>query len=91
MILEAWSHETAVLTTETAGGRELVTPGENGWLVPCENWERLAEAMTALLEDDARRAQLARGGKRTLQARFSKHTVVKAYLDLYEKLLEEKG
>ena len=90
VILEAWSHETAVLATETAGGRELLASGENGWLVPCENRERLASAITTLLEDDGLRAKLAGGGRQTLQARFSKHTIVKAYLDLYEKLLEEQ-
>lgn len=90
VILEAWSHETAVLATETAGGRELIAPAENGWLVPCENPEPLASAITTLLEDDVLRAQLTRGGRQTLQARFSKHTIVRAYLDLYERLLEEK-
>ena len=91
VILEAWSHRTAVLATATAGGRELIAPGENGWLVPCGDAERLATAMTTLLQNDVLRAQLAMGGEETLRTRFSRHAVVKAYLELYQKLLNERG
>lgn len=44
-ILEALSMGKAVITTDTAGCRETVKEGENGFLVPSKNINALAESM----------------------------------------------
>jgi len=42
----------------TAGPRELITHGENGWLVPAEDVDGLAMALDTLMQDDVLRARL---------------------------------
>lgn len=83
VILEAWACGTPVLSTDTAGGRELITPGSNGVLVPCKGVAQMADAMETLLGNPSLRNELADSGQKTLAERFSKEAVVNAYLETY--------
>jgi len=87
VILEAWAYGTPILSTATAGGKELITPNVNGVLVPCQDVEQMARAMAEILEDPTLRNTLAESGKKTLVERFSKETVVNTYLETYGSLL----
>ncbi|GMV96852.1 MAG: colanic acid biosynthesis glycosyltransferase WcaL [Phycisphaerae bacterium] len=49
VVMEALAAARPVIATAIAGLPELVRPGENGWLVPAGDEERLAEAMRAVL------------------------------------------
>jgi glycosyltransferase involved in cell wall biosynthesis len=48
--LEALSRGLPLLVTPNAGGEDLITPGETGWLVPVRNPAALAEKITWLRE-----------------------------------------
>lgn len=87
VILEAWAHQRAVLSTTTPGGCELIDDGDNGVLTPIGDIEQLSAKLTELLLDDAARVQLATSGSNTLRARFSESTIVTGYQDLYRTLL----
>ena len=52
-IIEAISHSIAVIATETQGGKEIISSGENGVLVSLEDYQGLSEAIYDLsrLED----------------------------------------
>jgi glycosyltransferase involved in cell wall biosynthesis len=86
VILEAWSHGRAVVSTNAAGPSELISPGDDGLLVPCADPAALRDALTRLLDDDALRARLGEAGRRKLRERHSREAVVDAYLGLYETL-----
>jgi glycosyltransferase involved in cell wall biosynthesis len=59
-LLEAMAEGTACVSFDcTAGPRELITHGGNGWLVPPEDVDGLAAALDTLMRDDALRARLA--------------------------------
>jgi glycosyltransferase involved in cell wall biosynthesis len=59
-LLEAMAEGTACVSFDcTAGPRELITHGGNGWLVPPEDVDGLAAALDTLMRDDALRACLA--------------------------------
>lgn len=89
VILEAWAYGTPVISTDTAGGSELITPGVNGVLVPCRDPDRMARAINDLVGNAVQRAELAVNGRRTLEKRFSKSAVVNAYLETYRLMLEK--
>ncbi|MFT5447424.1 MAG: glycosyltransferase involved in cell wall biosynthesis [Gammaproteobacteria bacterium] len=87
VILEAWAHQRAVLSTTTPGGRELIDDGDNGVLTPIGDIEQLSAKLSELLLDDAARTQLAASGGNTLRANFSESAIVSGYQDLYRTLL----
>lgn len=64
VIMEALASRRPAITTYVAGIPELVKHGENGWLVPAGDVERLAEAMIeCLLCDDAKLEKMGADGR----------------------------
>jgi glycosyltransferase involved in cell wall biosynthesis len=87
VILEAWAHGRAVLSTQTAGALELIAHGEDGWLVPPQQPGALADNIRLLLGDESLRQQLAANGNRTLAARHGEEVIIHQYLNWYARLL----
>ncbi len=87
VILEAWAHGRAVLSTQSAGALELIAHGEEGWLVPCQQPQALADAIRLLLADPSLREPLASKGRAKVQQHYSQQHIVSAYLELYQRLL----
>lgn len=88
VILEAWAHDTPVISTRNQGAEELVDDGRNGILVPRENPQALAAALArfARMPMEAR-AQLTGNGRLTLQREHSKQAVLERYLEVYRELV----
>jgi glycosyltransferase involved in cell wall biosynthesis len=70
-IREAMAMERAVVATDCAGNRELVTDREAGLLVPQKDVTALAAALDELLEDPDLRRRLGRAARRRVVERFS--------------------
>ena len=87
VILEAWGHGRAVLATQTAGALELITHGEDAWLVPIQQPRALADGVRLLLKEESLRARLASQGRQNVENRYSQQHIVSAYLDFYQRLL----
>ena len=60
-----------VLATDVCGIPELVTHGENGFLVPQKNPRALADALRLLMGDASLRQRLGRAGAKNVRERFS--------------------
>lgn len=86
VILEAWSHRRALVSTDTKGGSELITDGVNGLLVPRREPRRLAAAMESLLRDARLRQQLVQAGLATINSNYSEEKIISAYIDGYAAL-----
>ena len=71
VVIEALAAECPVVATAAGGIPEILTHGEDGWLVPPRDPEALAEGITTLLADPALRARLARAGLHTVRRRFA--------------------
>jgi colanic acid/amylovoran biosynthesis glycosyltransferase len=72
VIMEAMALRRPVLSTYIAGIPELVTPGENGWLVPAGSLEELTAALEACLTTPAEQLQkLGDAGHRSVIANHS--------------------
>lgn len=81
VVIEAWAHRRPVVAAASQGPRQLLRDGETGLLVPVEDADALARAMSALAADPARAAALAAAGRDAYEAGFTEAAVVQRYLD----------
>ena len=86
VVLEAFSAGAPVVAASAAGPREVITPGENGLLVPMEDAEALAEAIGAVLEYKALAARLGQAGRAAYAARHAKGPVVEQWRQVLARL-----
>ena len=85
-LIEAMAAGTALVAADGGAAREIVTPGEDGLLVPPGDHEALATAMLALCDDRERRTRLARAGERTARDRFGADQMTRIVEDLYQAI-----
>jgi alpha-maltose-1-phosphate synthase len=99
--LEAMACETAVVATATGGIPEVVADGETGLLVPIEQVPDgsgtpvdpdrfvadLAAAMTRLIKDPQRAAEMGRAGRRRAVGHFSWARIAEDTMSVYRSLL----
>lgn len=69
VVAEALACGLPVIVTDQCGASELVTPGENGWVVPAGEPDALACALDAALRRRADLAEMGRLGRARLEAR----------------------
>lgn len=87
VILEAWAAATPVLSTATAGARELITPEHNGLLCPVAVPASLAQQLQSLLTaGEGQLQELGQAGWQQLQQQHTTSAVVAAYQRLYATL-----
>lgn len=84
--LEALSCEVPVISTRAGGLPEVVTDGENGFLLPVGDVEGMAEAAMRLLTDPARRRAMGAAGRRRAVECFGQDVVVGRYRAIYERV-----
>lgn len=70
-VLEALQTGVAIVSSDVDGMAEDLTDGEDAVLVPPGDTAALADALTGLLADPARRERLARAGRALYERRFS--------------------
>jgi len=88
VILEAMSAGVPVIATRVGGNVELITEGENGYLVPPHDPVALAEAMGRALADPGQLEAFSRSGLQAARGRFSVEAMAAAYDRLYQELLQ---
>jgi glycosyltransferase involved in cell wall biosynthesis len=87
---EALAVETPVIGTDVEGIPELIQDGETGLLVPPRNPEALAQAILRVLENPVRAREMARRGRKRVEALFSTRVKVELTEALYARLLAER-
>jgi glycosyltransferase involved in cell wall biosynthesis len=90
-IREALACERAVVATRLAGMPELVVEGETGLLVPPRDPAAMAAAILRLHADPTWRQQLARAGRKRVEAEFSLDAKIEATERLYVTLVRGAG
>ena len=90
VLLEAASTGRPIVTTDVPGCREIVEHGENGFLVPPQDPEGLADRIHALLHDAPLRREMGRRGRRRVENAFTADQVATTIVDAYERLLERR-
>ena len=84
VLLEAFLHETAVVSTATEGPREIITDKENGRLIPPNDAKAMAEVLEDFLQNPSRANAYAKNGLDTVKTRYAMPVVG----DKIEKALE---
>jgi glycosyltransferase involved in cell wall biosynthesis len=85
-MLEAMAAGVPVVAADIPGNRDLITPGENGVLVPVGDRTGFAQVSHQLLEDPARRRRLGEAGRERILRDFSVEAMVRRYAELYRRL-----
>ncbi len=86
-LLEAGAARCAVVTTNVVGCRDAVERGVTGDLVPARDVDALADAILALIRDEARREAYGRNGRERVEAMYSLESVVDKTMKVYEDVL----
>jgi glycosyltransferase involved in cell wall biosynthesis len=87
VILEALSAGRAVVATRVGGTPELVIDDVTGVLVERGDRKALADAIAALLDDDARRARLGVAAREHVRSRFATDHTVEQLVAVYAEAL----
>lgn len=87
VILEAMAAEIPVIASNVGGIPEIITNGENGLLVPPHDEEKLAKAVTKLLNDQTLRGKYVKTGFERLKKTFDAKTMAKNTEKIYDEVL----
>lgn len=91
VVLEAMAAGLPVVATAVGGTPELVTHNETGLLVPSQNPEALAQAISQLLDQPEQAAQMGRNGRQRAAAQFTIERMTQQTEALYNRLLTQKN
>jgi len=90
-VLEAMASAKPIITTDTAGCRDTVVEGENGYLVPVKDSISLAEAMLKIYYLDRNELREMGNASRDLVLQnFDEKIIIDRYLSLIQNITEMK-
>lgn len=89
VLLEAAACGRPIVTTDIPGCRDVVTHGENGYLVPPRDAVALADALAALAADRVLRDAMGQSSRLRAERRFDQGEVAKATVALYNDLFRD--
>lgn len=81
VIMEAFACRMPVVTTASAGALENASDGEDALITPVDDAAALADALAALMQDQAQRDQLAKAGYATFRRGFTADRVIRGWFD----------
>lgn len=87
-LMEAMACGCCVVASRVGGNPELVDDGENGLLFEAGNVEQLAAQLVTLLDDPARRQQMAEAGSAKMAADFTYSHAAATMQQIYESVLQ---
>jgi glycosyltransferase involved in cell wall biosynthesis len=88
-IIEAMAGGLAIVATNVAGIYDILTPNENGLLVPPQSSEALALAIRQLAEKPEQRARLGTQARRSFLEKLTLDRAADAYLLLYREMVKD--
>jgi glycosyltransferase involved in cell wall biosynthesis len=91
VVMEAMAAGRPVIATDIPGNRDLVVPGETGYLVPVGDRAGFARHILELVADPALAARLGAAGRARVLTEFSLDRMIDRYTQLYRQLLSAKG
>ncbi len=86
-LIESISAGVPVVASDLPGVRELITPGQSGWLVPAGQPTALAEALIEALSNVGKRTSFAQKAQAVLPV-FAMPAIVARHMSLYQRILQ---
>jgi glycosyltransferase involved in cell wall biosynthesis len=90
-LLEAAACGRPIVTTDVPGCNELVEDGVSGFLIPLNDWMKLADSIETLANSADLRAQFGAAARNMVEAEYGLQVVVDQTLALYRKGMDEIG
>ncbi len=88
-LLEGMAMGKPIITTDSVGCRETVDEGKNGFIVPSENAEALADAMLRFLQlPKAQQFAMGQHSRQKAETEFSDRVVLPQYFQLIQETFE---
>jgi glycosyltransferase involved in cell wall biosynthesis len=87
VVLEAMEAGVPVIASDAGGPREIVVPGETGWLVPPNDAPALATAILAAVADPERARAFGAAGRERLLQHFTAERMARETIAVYERAL----
>lgn len=87
VVLEAWAQKTPIIATAAQGPKQLIDEGENGLLVPIDDYFLLAEKITTLIDSKKLKESLIDNANRKYQESFSQKIIVGEYKRFLNSIL----
>lgn len=84
--LEAMACGVPVVATETGCYREVITPGVNGDLVPCDDRDALVAALDRLMQGRERLQEMGMAGRAAVEKLYSAQLEAARIIDVYRQL-----
>ncbi len=85
--VDAWAASRPLVAADAAGPAAYVQDGVNGLLIPKDNPDALANAMSRIMHEPGLAATLVAGGRKTYEAQFTRAAFVRNSLALYERIV----
>ncbi len=90
-LLEAISMGKPIITTDTAGCREVVEDGKNGFLVKVKDVKSLTDAMIRFIElPKEKRSEMGRHSRKKAIEEFDENIIIDKYLEVIQEVLDIK-
>ena len=71
------------------GPRNIITDGEDGYLIECKNSKALADGICKLIENDDLRKEMGKKGRRNI-LRYSRESIMWRWVNLFETIIKEE-
>jgi glycosyltransferase involved in cell wall biosynthesis len=88
--LEAMAMGLPVITTDVGGIGEIVTDGENGFLIPVDDERALLDRLRTLTCNEELRTRFGRNGRQLVEARFDLDTMAETIVDFLVRAAASK-
>jgi glycosyltransferase involved in cell wall biosynthesis len=88
-LMEAMTAGLPVVASDIAGNRDLVVPGETGFLFPLGDRAELARCTREILDDRDLARRFGEAGRTRMCEEFNVEKMIARYADLYEKIAAE--
>lgn len=86
VVMQAGAFNLPSIVTNINGCNEIITHGENGFIIPLKNTNALAQAMNEILSDKDKALKMGKIARQNIVEKFEQKVVWKAILDFYNDL-----
>lgn len=91
VMLEAMAMKKAIVATDVGGNPDLVVNGENGFLVPVADYQRIAFALKKLIENGDLRRRMGAISRQIVKKTFSWETIVPKVEKVYDEVYADEN
>ena len=90
VVLDAWGYGRPLVAAASTGPAELLRDNEDGLLVPVDDAQALAAAISRTIDEEGLAARLVAAGRKRFDAEFTEAACIKRYVTLFEQLAQER-